>query len=57
MYVYITFSPHNGITTGNVLILLFSPIIAIIYTALFCIWLVGYFSVFLHTRANFITGL
>jgi hypothetical protein len=26
MYVYSPFSPHNGITTGNVLILLFSPI-------------------------------
>jgi hypothetical protein len=26
MYVYCPFSPHNGITTGNVLILFFSPV-------------------------------
>jgi hypothetical protein len=26
MYVYCPFSPHNGITIGNVLILFFSPV-------------------------------
>jgi hypothetical protein len=72
MYVYCPFSPHNGITTGNVLISLFSPIndnfnfswnyykciaIAITETALFCILFVSYFCVLLRTRANFVIDL
>jgi hypothetical protein len=72
MYVYCPFSPHNGITTGNVLILFFSPVnanfnFAWIYINLIAVYILSYFvfrilffnyfCVFLCTRANFVIGL
>jgi hypothetical protein len=70
MYVYCPFSPHNGITIGNVLILFFSPVNAnFIFLAIIINLLPLYglscsvscplvmFLVLLCIRANFVIGL
>jgi hypothetical protein len=70
MYAYIPFSPHNGITSVNVLILLYSPIndnfnfhgiiinLLLLYRLPYFVFLfVNYFCVLLRTRANFVIGL
>jgi hypothetical protein len=63
MYVYYPFSPHNGITMGNLLILFFSPVNANFnfscnYYCIFVLFILffSYFYVFLSTRANFVIG-
>jgi hypothetical protein len=70
MYVYDLFSPHNGIATGNALILIFSPInynsnffhriiinLLLLYRLSYFVFCLLVFCVLLRTRANFVIVL